>query len=95
MKVAIDASSAQMYRSGPYPSGCASSAGLALRFSAASSITSVTVSATECAASASIALDPLMTPPTALAAAMPRFVTTATRTVPTLSSSLPPLLDMV
>ncbi|GHB40730.1 hypothetical protein GCM10010347_08010 [Streptomyces cirratus] len=47
----------------------------------------MTVSATECAASDSIALDPLMIPPTTLAAAIPRLVTTATTTVPTLSDS--------
>lgn len=45
------------------------------------------MSATECAASDSIALDPLTMPPNALAAAIPRLVTTATTTVPTLSDS--------
>ena len=46
-----------------------------------SSISSVTVSATECAASESMALEPLMTPATALATAMPRLATAATITV--------------
>lgn len=45
----------------------------------------MTVSATEWAASESIADEPLTMPPIALATAMPRLVTTATMTVPTLS----------
>lgn len=56
-------------------------------------MTSVTVSATECAASESIALEPLIRPATSFAAAMPRLAAAATATVnldspPVLFSSL-------
>ncbi|GIG65121.1 hypothetical protein Pen01_14160 [Phytomonospora endophytica] len=44
------------------------------------------VSARECAASESIAEDPLIRPATAFATAMARFIAPASTTVPTLSS---------
>ena len=48
-------------------------------------MSSVTVSATEWAASESIALEPLTRPATALAAAIPKFAAAATSTVKVLS----------
>lgn len=45
----------------------------------------MTVSATECAASESMALEPLMIPAIAFATAMPRLATAATMTVKVLS----------
>src|SRR3954452_6142534 len=53
------------------------------------SSTSVIVSARECAASDSIADEWLISPPTSLAIAMPRFATPATTTVPVLSPPEP------
>src|SRR4051794_30658585 len=66
----------------PYPKGCCTSAGLRERLSAVSRNSSLTVSATECAPSASIDDDPVRAPATILATAMARLAAPATTTVP-------------
>jgi hypothetical protein len=78
--------SAQTKLSLPCPNGCCSSAGLSPRRSATYRKTSVTVSASEWAASDSIAAEPDSMPATSLAAAITRLATPARITVPTLSS---------
>src|SRR3954447_7215587 len=88
-KVHSEAMKAQKYVSRPKPNGCQSSAGRSPRLSAMNSSTSVIVSARECAASDSIADEWLISPPTSLAIAMPRFATPATTTVPVLSPPEP------
>src|SRR3954453_16976777 len=87
-KIPTAASSDQKNRSLPYPKGCVSSAGLRLTRKEISRKIWLVVSATECAPSASIALEPLSSPAVILATAMPRLAASATRTVPVLSSSL-------
>src|SRR3954469_8172039 len=73
---------AQKYVSRPSPKGCFSSGGFSPRLSATKRKTSVTVSATECAASDSIADEWLIRPPISLAIAMARLARPATMTVP-------------
>src|SRR5215207_1821002 len=87
-KIPTAASSDQKNRSLPYPNGWVSSAGCRLSRSETSRKSWFVVSATECAPSASIALEPLSSPAVILATAIPRFAASATSTVPVLSSSL-------
>src|SRR5215472_8599179 len=84
-RVPAAASRAHRYAALPCPNGWFSSAGRDPRRSATKSRTSVSVSASECAASDSIAADPLRTPATAFAAAIARLTRPATTTVPVLS----------
>ena len=66
------------------------SAGFLLRDSAVSRKSWLTVSATECAPSASIAEEPVSAPATSFATAIARFAPPASRTVPTDPSFSPP-----
>src|SRR3954466_11647790 len=88
-KVAREARNAQKYVSRPYPNGCLASGGRLPRLSAMNRKTSVTVSATECAASDSIAEEWLIRPPMNLATAIARLASPATITVPVDSPSEP------
>src|SRR3954451_18740639 len=81
-KVAREARNAQKYVSRPYPKGCLASGARVPRLRATNRKTSVTVSATECAASDIIAEEWLISPPISLATAMARFASPATMTVP-------------
>src|SRR3954453_22699759 len=88
-RVAREARNAQKYVSRPYPNGCLASGGRLPRLSAMNRKTSVTVSATECAASDSIAEEWLIRPPMNLATAIARLASPATITVPVDSPSEP------
>jgi hypothetical protein len=81
MKMPNAASSDQKYRSWPWPNGWASSAGRSAWRSDVSRNTWLRVSAAEWAASASMALDPLMIPAANLARPTMRFATPAMITV--------------
>jgi hypothetical protein len=84
-KVNSEAMKAQKNVSFPWPNGWVASAGRLPRVTATNSRISVVVSARECAASDSMAAEPLSTPATALVRAMSRFITPATTTTTRLS----------
>src|SRR3954469_5993157 len=91
----------QKKRSLPWPNGWVASGLRSERFREASSRSWLVVSATECAASAIIALEPLKAPPTPLATAIPAFAASAMYTVLWLSEAMagrptrPPTLRVV
>jgi hypothetical protein len=84
-KINTAAMSDQKNRTLPYPNGCRRSAGRSECRSAASNSPSVVVSATECAASASMAADPVNNPATAFITAIAALTVNATTTVRVLS----------
>ena len=86
-KIPIAASRDQKNRSLPYPNGWVSSGAFRDSRSEVSRKTWLVVSATECAPSASIALDPPISPAAIFATAIARLAASATMTVPVLSSS--------
>ena len=87
-KMPTAASRDQKNRAFPYPNGWMGSAGRAATLRLASRKTWLMVSATECAASASIELEPLTKPPMSLATAISRFAASATSTVILLSDGI-------
>ena len=81
MKMPNAASSDQKYRSWPCPNGCSSSAGRSASCSDVSRNSWSSVSAAECAASASMALEPLRIPATSLTTPTRTLAAPATMTV--------------